>query len=214
MSTTNDRTQELSKVPKVTALPEGCSVAIIDKSGAVLESIEADKFFQAVRDSIQIGGRNLLRYTSGDADTVRTFHTLNNVSPLVSEIKEGRVAMKIGNPTGAGTWGCFPSTSGLNNVDERIKAGDDFCVSCWVYAESPFTFRIGQDGHSKLFSGIPANQWVRLEMTSTATVDDKNPTFYCTTPGLDKLWIANIKYEHGNIPTDWSPAPEDIIGGG
>lgn len=66
MSTTNDRTQELSKVPKVTALPEGCSVAIIDKSGAVLESIEADKFFQAVRDSIQIGGRNLLKGTSSE----------------------------------------------------------------------------------------------------------------------------------------------------
>lgn len=53
-----------------------------------------------------------------------------------------------------------------------------------------------------------STEWKKFEMTYTAT-GTGSVTFKLNSAGT--LYLANIKLEKGNIATDWTPAPEDLI---
>lgn len=196
-TTTNDRTQELSKVPKVTALPEGCSVAIIDKSGAVLESIEADKFFQAVRDSIQIGGRNLLKGTSSEWQSQSVLNTAYT-APL-KHIKD--LGLKAGDRVILSMY-MKPSA-----VGKKLRSRIEFYNSD-SNRKTVFGTEVTDETEICLASGVipPNYNYIRWGIDANLSADLQL--------GTTTEYYRCLKLEKGNIPTDWSPAPEDIIWGG
>ena len=61
MATDNNRTKTPNDAVKITELPEGSQLLLVDSSGVVLERMEAERFMELLRASIQIGGRNLIK---------------------------------------------------------------------------------------------------------------------------------------------------------
>lgn len=167
-------------VSKVTALPEGCTLALFDSSGGV-SKIDAQKFMELVRGSIQIGGRNLIK-NSGVTKSTSAYrigsYAYGDDAPGIGEIlkvtvrgdiAEGR-RIVVFNGEGNGNDG----VAYLKKVAEGIYQGN---LSIQI-----------------IRSGITVYQEPK-EATSVST-------------------IKCVKVERGNIATDWSPAPEDLIGGG
>ena len=64
MATDNNRTKTPNDAVKITELPEGSQLLLVDKSGTVLERMEAERFMELLRATVQVGGRNLLRNTN------------------------------------------------------------------------------------------------------------------------------------------------------
>lgn len=61
-------------------------------------------------------------------------------------------------------------------------------------------------------TSVVANVWKQIYIVFKLT-DDANsfrPFFYRGANGTTKYWLAYIKLEKGNKPTDWTPAPEDV----
>ena len=55
------------------------------------------------------------------------------------------------------------------------------------------------------------DSWQRISLTITVTSDGYlRPRLERTNTNTNTLQIAGIKVEQGNMPTDWTPAPEDV----
>lgn len=101
-------------------------------------------------------------------------------------------------------------------LSEPVKVGAEYTLSCYATVENgrQFTFYFrdiaGQNrqyiihflgnGYNKI-TVIPNYEWVGL--TAFHEVPGVSPTPTAT--------IEKIKFERGNTPTDWTPAPEDLL---
>lgn len=167
-------------VSKVTALPEGCTLALFDSSGGV-SKIDAQKFMELVRGSIQIGGRNLIK-KSGVAMSTSAY--------AIASYNYGDDAPKVGEPLKVTVWGDIAADRSLR-VFNGVGTGTDGVASL-----------------NKIADGIYQGVLTPLTLKTTLTIyqSPKEATSVST--------IKCVKVERGNIATDWSPAPEDLIGGG
>lgn len=74
-------------------------------------------------------------------------------------------------------------------------------------ATAPQSIQIGTVALSDLVVGAWTSY--RHQINIGAAYTNCHPNIYISRNGT--LWLANIKLERGTIPTDWTPAPEDIL---
>lgn len=174
-------------VSKVTALPEGCTLALFDSSGGV-SKIDAQKFMELVRGSIQIGGRNLIpnskQISAGPNSSEFYFITLRE-----------HLNVKAGETF----------TASVQSV--KLTGADVSTFQVSIYNKpNNITF-------AKFILGPDTKA---VTATVSADCEDAMVLIYSGIPGSaanNTLEVTELKLERGNIATDWTPAPEDFGGG-
>lgn len=108
----------------------------------------------------------------------------------------------------------------ISHVDEKIEVGDTLTISFDVQMQTGSYLRIydtnaykGKRFGEKIYKNIGSKK-IRLSWTFVVTNESKGSSthglyFYNSDNG-DKFTIERIKIEKGNIPTDWTQAPEDV----
>lgn len=193
-------------VSKVTALPEGCTLALFDSSGGV-SKIDAQKFMELVRGSIQIGGRNLLKGTKDF-----TGFLVAGVGGARTDSSD--LGMKEFTTNGA--WGKIYQ-------ETTIEAGETYVFSTYI---KPGTadFNLAWDNNGNATHSLTT---AKAQVLKTETINPGSGwcravmIIKCTQTGTAQFRVesaqiyscAGYKLERGNIATDWTPAPEDFGGG-
>ncbi|UUV46710.1 tail fiber [Bacillus phage vB_BanS-Thrax4] len=163
------------------------------------------------------GGRNLLR-NSGLFKTT-TGWTLNGGTGLVVEAKDGEsclsatgsikgiasIPVKGGQEYVYATEIMFNADIGLNNSSP---------LHCWVNLSgvngTAGIERVSVDGGDRT---LVANKWHKIVIRFKVK-DDGNAyvftPFIYKSPMTQKWWMKTIQLMEGNVPTGWSPAPEEV----
>lgn len=171
----------------VTSLPDTSYVVACDADGN-LSPIKVSALFGAIRDSIKVGGRNLIK----DSDTPHSG------------------AYGIGNLKLAEPWKSDRQYI-LTLEGVVIGAGYQDYIQVWNEGGSRHLFSCYSTDVDGVYRGIFDTQGLS---------EDKNNAFsiHNFPNGLSTITsFTRAKFEEGNIPTAWSPAPEDVLsnsGGG
>ena len=189
-------TRKMSAVALLPGLPDDGYVPVVDSSGTVRRvSVAALK--SGVRDSIRVGGRNLLRSgflnKSGNCTTKGGSLTMNSsadtyFSMRVEDItdddmgREFTLSVDCSGMKDGDTW-VMAGKQGVNMFDMALSNG-----RCSV------TFLMREEGLSN--------------NRRTFHFDDRGRSF---PNGLSAVTLSNFKLERGNMATDWTPAPEDYM---
>ncbi|WP_171336552.1 tail fiber domain-containing protein [Enterococcus cecorum] len=174
---------------------------------------------QSQLDNLQIGGTNLIRNTNTDKMSITwsmqtgdyevSYYTSNGI--VVTKLKRGNVAQ-----TG---WSVI-NVRGL--MLNKLKPNTKYTVTMEIASTSGktlnFCLRNG-DGTaviSNLVSGaLVANEFTKVSfiLTTTNPMNVVDQVIYITEVDSSvgaEYHFKNIKMEEGNMPTPWSPAPEDM----
>ena len=189
---------KVNEAPRVSTISNDTLVTVADKTTGAVSTIEFGDLKNLIRDSIKVGGRNLLKRqilnscqnitVQGDTITM----TKNGDSywqiPLAcnrSELEFGEeytLSMTVENFPPNATW----VLQGYNNSPFDIALANGRCKATFKLTEAYLS------GNNFAF-------------------DDGKRLF---PNGFQPVTISKIKLERGNVATDWSPAPEDLIFGG
>lgn len=153
-------------------------------------------------DNLSIGGRNL--YTG-----TRNFYgnTWTNKSTWTED----------GNYNGCLVYKYTGQWKGIGHLI-ALEANTQYTLSAWIKQTDGGTVKYYDskaNGAASSDKGIGSvvevgTDWSRCHVTFTISTAEKYlPRFEQNVAGAT-LWIAGMKLEKGNKPTDWSPAPEDI----
>ncbi len=183
-------------------------VMVYDSSGS-LRPVTFDDLKRLVRESILVGGRNLLTGTR----TFAGYLTAGGQGGKKEDSAE--LGMKMYTPNDS--WGKIYK-------EVVIKAGETYTFSAAVKTDNdycrPHWENKGDATHSKTTAEAqilaqevsgPTGEWNRVSLTIKCT---KTGTAHFRVESASPYSCGAYKLERGNIPTDWTPAPEDIIGGG
>lgn len=180
-----------------------------DSTGA-LRSISIAALLAQIRDSIHIGGRNLIpdsaKFTGWTAKqngyvpdgTDGIFSVRKSTGSYLGAYR--RMSFVAGN---AYTFSVY--TDSPDNISLYIKYVND------VYGTQTANF-----GDVKRASRQISQNWYQVSATAmcttsgTALIEVESNNI----PSTQTIRYCAPKLEIGNIPTDWSPAPEDLSGGG
>lgn len=213
-------------VSKVTALPEGCTLALFDSSGGV-SKIDAQKFMELVRGSIQIGGRNLIPKTNQGAtnwsvntpyakvceeyvwpDGTRGVHLkISDTTPSPTDTYK-MLTYKIGD---SALLRLEPDTDyilsmdveSLGNIRYQVRISQSTSRNQLTNASEAITMAAGE--HRRICFHLRTNNF-------SADIIDQQ--LICITQSdFGECRIRDLKLEKGCIATDWTPAPEDFGGG-
>ena len=145
---------------------------------------------RAAVEGIQIGGRNYVLNSGGE-----------RYNEYVGTVEKYTIYDIVGNTLERNT----TYTLSLEYKSENLKGVDLFFVS------NDFS-----QSHAK---GVPNTNGEWRREAFTFTTNEKTPNGYIRIDNngsangdvVSKLWTRNVKLERGNTPTDWTPAPEDIL---
>lgn len=155
-------------------------------------------------DNISVGGRNLIPNTSKDEVVLGGY-------PDASGYNEGYVRKTI-------------DIAGKNeyvlSFDAKSTVSGDI-VQCFFHSPNTVTKVVSSTGHNGSSLDGYANviltdswqrYWVKYTQDGESTTTTKSlivgrRTF---THGSGEISIRAVKFEEGNQPTDWTPAPEDV----
>ncbi|MGG3808574.1 phage tail spike protein [Geobacillus thermodenitrificans] len=180
-------------------------------------SVQADQIATKVSrtefESLQIGGRNLVKNSTGDLG-LDGWRTINSGGSLA--VEDGYGGHK------AITRSITASGGGVYTPFANVEAGKVYTLSFWVKTDKNATvshlpkFKDANGTEINPISApnvqITANTWTRITFTLTIPA---NQVQMATTPRVIngeypvKLWVSQYKLEQGNRATDWTPAPED-----
>lgn len=162
--------------------------------------ISFDNLMAAVKGGIQIGGRNLV---TGSANGQGW-----SIAP-----SDGVYAIKASTSSETFLYGPkLPIEVGKTYVVSFMAKATGNLSSCDIYLSSSYG---GPNGSiytidsewKRYYKVIPVN--VSNTLTGKFRIDNNG-----STDGQPStLWVKDIKVEEGNVPTAWSPAPEDIASG-
>lgn len=199
------------------------------------KSVQAQTTANDAKDSIdnlEIGGRNLLLNTGGnDVAKVRTAIALqsgstaltNNMSTktmsngeihFVTTTTTNERYYRFITPVRDNLWGIEPGktytisfyTKGTVGASNDIRYRSQYIdTSNWkTISDKTFTEKVGTNYQKVSFTEtIPSNATAYYSSIQVYGDDTSNSDFY----------IKNLKFELGNKPTDWTPAPEDLQAG-
>lgn len=185
----------------VTSLSDTDLVLASDSSGT-LRPISVANLQKLFRDTLQIGGRNLLKGTSDGAGWERK---PSNGVFTISTSSSGEI-------------------TAIGPVIAAIEPGKTYTVSFYAKATPNMRdmdiFLSATTGGSIVPAQKVSTEWKRYVFTKT--LGDSFPigkVFRIDNNGsidgqLATLWVKDIKVEEGNIATAWTPAPEDLGWGG
>ena len=182
----------------------------------------ADYTWSDTAGSISVGGRNLLVKTN--QGITNWDWALLDGDKSVEEVKvDGIRAVKLikGSTTANTGWNCILYRGLLRKL---IRPNTQYVLSFDVKPSVDVIFNVSlrrSDFQEELTDFVPmnkafANQWTKVScvLTTKPTLpDDLTQDVYLTgMPTTNGNWlvIKNIKLEEGNIPTDWTPAIEDV----
>lgn len=182
----------------------------------------ADYTWSDTAGGISVGGRNLLVKTN--QGITNWDWTMSNGDKSVEEVKvDGIRAVKL-------TKGTKTANTGWNYIIYRgllrklIRPNTQYVLSFDVKPSVDVIFNVSlrrSDFKAELTDFVPmnkafANKWTKVScvLTTKPTLpDDLTQGVYLKgmpTKNGNWLVIKNIKLEEGNIPTDWTPAIEDV----
>ncbi|WP_273706374.1 hypothetical protein, partial [Leuconostoc mesenteroides] len=180
-----------------------------DKQSGYISTLQqrADGFDATVTkvDNLSVGGRNLYLNSRVLADgygingnvraTVEPFDSTTNMWHFVA-------AQGTGNNIGIYLW---------NYCNGKIPDNSDWSYSTDVKGTGKVvTFGIERDNNKPVKGNIGSN-WSRISQTGHVDYGFKTLVMYFdTTDSPVDVYIKLPKLETGTIPTDWSPAPEDV----
>lgn len=158
-------------------------------------------------DNLNIGGRNLLRYT----DITR--HSSNwTIWGGGSSSVVANDYLKITPLSTSTSSGAYPAHSA------SLENGVEYTISFEAYSDAAialnYCYIMCESGNSSLGISIPisttAGRYTHTFTTSKA-YDSCSIMLGCsgTAGALKPLYIRNLKLERGNRATDWTAAPED-----
>ncbi len=181
MATEKTTTLADNDIGKVTAIPQGASLALIDSQGTVTK-IDAEKLMEIFRKSIKIGVTNLLI----DSHKEKAGNYGLGQYKLRKKMTEGKQYVMT--------------------VEGEIGNGKDDAYQVW-----------NETGEVPLFichrssDGIYKGSFVATQSMANATALNIH---VMPSSVQSRCVIHAAKLEESNIATGWTPAPEDLIGGG
>jgi len=162
-------------------------------------------------DNLSVGGRNLLLNSK-----TLSWGIGNNTATTSTKVSYDDTTnmWHITSPKGgSGNAGIYFSQT--NNVSNAITAGQQWAFSFDIKGTGVYSqFGIEWSSPFNKLSGNVPTDWTRVSSTgTTAGTGAKSVIIYfdSTNVALD-VYIKLPKLETGNLPTDWSPAPEDLSG--
>lgn len=174
-------------------------------------------------DNMEIGGRNLLL---GSKDYTKFYYSMNGGTVVKSAYEDG-AKFKITALPASGSWGVLGFNDG--RVKNLIEPSQEYTVSFDLMAnialsgvDVQFNAREGNGTNPMMNQGSVAfsltkDTWHHVVITTTAmsTLPQiSNQHIYFAIPKLKEqlctFYVRNLKFEKGNVATDWSPAPEDL----
>lgn len=179
----------------VASLADTDRVVGCDSTGA-LRSISLADLLKQIRSSIQIGGRNLIKGSAMPLTTEASKIYQLSI-PLKEEPAGSEFTLSFRYEFSGVTLGENPRF-GLQASVKQMPGYVQY-VDCYFYPESTSgkgrVFKVNTLPEGMDFSGTQITAFIQRISGGTAKIYD-------------------FKLERGNIPTDWSPAPEDLSGGG
>lgn len=183
----NEKVLPLEQIAAASTPTDSARIVIHDSAGSA-NYIDLATLRRLVRESIQIGGRNLIKDSAPG---------IESSSYPCGDFWFGEDAPGHGETLTVTIWGDFS-----NVVSGTI-------ASVWNSGGT-----LGCGGALKKISDGIYRQTVVWKVTSASGYTAPN-TRVCIFQGKDAagknalVRIDRIKVERGNIPTDWTPAPED-----
>lgn len=181
---TTTKTVEVSYVSPVSNPETGTRLMAVTPSGA-FAPVTLERLMELARDSIKVGGRNLIPNSKHFKINVKVgdFNFISVANNL--KVSEGE--------SFTASFGSMSVTSGKTECFQVSIMREDLktLIGKFVLSEkqkaATITAKTGcEDGVVLLYAGVQG---------STAGV------------GIE---VKELKLERGNVPTDWTPAPEDL----
>lgn len=214
------------KVLEHSNLVSGSEYVTIEHEGqSEISKIKTDKLKNDMDDLnnkiAYIGGRNLLTKTN-QGKTNWEWAFSSGVATAEDYNVDGVNAVKLTNTSDDSASWSFIKYQGL--MRNLIKPNTKYILSFDVKPSVDVTFSAALkrgDGGALLTNASNmnkaiANRWTKVScvLTSVATLpEDTGQVVYIQGMPTDQgnwLIIKNVKLEQGVIPSDWSPAPEDV----
>ena len=174
----------------------------------------ADKVAKLEVDKIEVGGRNLLRYT----DQTMYFSKFTAWQSSLIDFVDGWI--KVEQKANATTSGVI--TDKTSNIS-LLEKGKKYVLSFDAYIDSASSSSSLQLSYNYIMSNggnFATNTSVSITKTPTrynieftyngTTTQNFGAMIGASKSGCPIFYVKNIKLERGNKPTDWTPAPEDV----
>lgn len=174
------------------------------------EMVTEEKIKEAVA-KIQVGGRNLIKETANFSLKDFPFYLLSNYAGNGGYIDEtfmgNRIIKLIYN------WQGFQCRT---TFEDR-----PMIISFWAKtSKTGVKFGCSTDVSGVVLSNngqiLSDGQWHRYTIAKNSNIITHSSgrngfiEFYKDSGHIEEVYVSSFKVEYGNIPTDWSPAPEDI----
>ena len=178
----------------------------------------------AAVNAVEIGGRNLLyysrfdkKYPAGWAYSAAVTYTFDDgVTTLTKAETASRhftTQASVSNGVVAANPNLLPENGCTYTISCEVMKAEGYDVGNGTKITNRYNFT---DGTVKDFdvdvSGASETAWTKYSRTYTYASDkDVRYTQFIVALGAQAcgIKIRNVKFEKGNKPTDWSPAPED-----
>ncbi len=144
-----------------------------------------------------------------EGKTVKEVNTTSIKDLSILQIK--KLARDYNNVAGG-----YMSASNLVGGLDKLIEGETYTASFWIKADKEAQLVMdnvieGQTIIEKNSDGIISTQWKKIVVTFKWTnTSNFKSCFYIKSPANITIWLSSYMLEKGTIPTDWTPAPEDI----
>lgn len=174
-----------------------------NKTTATESNVASDYAWSPLYDNVIVGGRNLLKYSelkryAGGAvynDALTTFYSLNNNTVVATSQPTGSsipgFVVDLTSDTEITLSGTTDASSGLGLYYKGYNASG---VATTEQLSFTFTATNGYFNVTRTLSLPLGTAYVNVGIGSTSNAN----------------YFIKPKLEKGNIPTDWTPAPEDV----
>lgn len=212
---------------------------IVDGTTTFGTSSTLSDYVDGVADSIEVGGRNLLKCSKASSDNLaKTLSSSASYTSLVTE--DGYACYKV---TGASTYGMFYGTNkSATDVAVALEADTTYIYSAWIkvtttasgvtYLDHHFTslghhqvYNTASTASDKSHEDVAAKrvylperinvgEWTHIteQFTTNSLAGSYFGKYVKHNLGdAYTVYVRDMKLEKGNKATDWTPAPEDQI---
>lgn len=173
-------------------------------------------------DNLKVGGRNI---TLGTTEWFTTFNGAYQCTCTAERVEDSSVpsgyAIKYAiSPTvqGGNAAGVYYTKEYMVANDlTKMTEGETYTISYYIKADTNTTMRTDTMAENQTVvsrSDVDVTtSWQRKYCTFIWDRTNKVTMSLYTNSGIaTNYYISSIKLEKGNVPTDWTPAPEDTLG--
>lgn len=175
--------------------------SVTQTANSIKSEVAATYATQKDVDGISVGGTNLLRNSAFDNGTASWTNEGVPTFAVVSDSTYGK-ALHF-KPTST-----YPDQRIYQNVNTTVKPSTTYTLTFMAKATAAASLYSAVAGSNLSTAHAVKTAWARFQRTfTTSSSQSGSLTFY----GVGDFYITNVKLEKGNKPTDWSPAPEDML---